>query len=271
MQTKNTMSITQGRKEIFSIAKDIREKNEYFTLTERGKPAIVLLAAEKFEKMLKKVFRPNKNKNESDFLGSLGAGFVQDRTDGESYRTRRSFQGESVFFDLRELGARGKVLVVCDENQAVYSSRQAIEKLNCSRDLIVAQLYVELIEKYGYPIGSIKIGTYVKIGQGNLGGFIEADVLADGGNSGGNLLFAVSDFENYEKNEKLKVQELFVLAQGLKKTKQKIDFLIYFSRRYSTESLKEKIKVIDAKKFPTFSAWQKAGNPFERKIPKYRR
>lgn len=270
MQIKNTMSITQGRKEIYAIAKELQEKEEYFTLTERGKPAVVLLAAEKFESMLKKIGQAKKM--QTNFLASHGVGFVCDGMGKEIYRTRTArkvSERKANDFELRILERGQKILFVCDNDQVVYSSERAIDRINSRQNLVVAQLYVELIEKYDYPIDSIKIGAYVKIGEKNSKRFIEADILVYGRNFQSNLLFAVSEFENFEKNEKLKVGELFDLAHELKKTSQKISHLIYFSRKYSKGSLKQKIKVINGKKFGNLKAWQKAGCPFEKTIPSY--
>ncbi|MBU4298753.1 type II toxin-antitoxin system Phd/YefM family antitoxin [Patescibacteria group bacterium] len=49
MNTKTTLSITEARKKIFKIAKDIQKPSRYYTLTERGRPKVVLMSAEEFE------------------------------------------------------------------------------------------------------------------------------------------------------------------------------------------------------------------------------
>jgi prevent-host-death family protein len=49
MNTKTTLPISEARKEIFKIAEKVQEPFTYYTLTERGKPKVVILSAEEFE------------------------------------------------------------------------------------------------------------------------------------------------------------------------------------------------------------------------------
>ncbi|MEX0934937.1 MAG: type II toxin-antitoxin system Phd/YefM family antitoxin [Candidatus Paceibacterota bacterium] len=49
MDIKRTISITDARKDIFNIAEDVQKPGTYYTLTEKGRPKIVLMSAEEFE------------------------------------------------------------------------------------------------------------------------------------------------------------------------------------------------------------------------------
>src|SRR3989344_8158573 len=49
MNTKTTLSISKARKDIFKIADDIEKTAGYYTLTENGKPKVVLMSAAEFE------------------------------------------------------------------------------------------------------------------------------------------------------------------------------------------------------------------------------
>jgi len=49
MQPKNTLSITEARKIIFSIANDVQKPDTHYTLTENGRPKAVIMSAEEFE------------------------------------------------------------------------------------------------------------------------------------------------------------------------------------------------------------------------------
>ena len=49
MNTKTTLSISEARKKIFKIAKDVQKPSTYYTLTEKGRPKVVLMSAEEFE------------------------------------------------------------------------------------------------------------------------------------------------------------------------------------------------------------------------------
>ncbi|MDP2638766.1 MAG: type II toxin-antitoxin system Phd/YefM family antitoxin [Candidatus Azambacteria bacterium] len=49
MNTKTTLSISEARKKIFNIAKEVQKPSNYYTLTEKGKPKAVIMSAEEFE------------------------------------------------------------------------------------------------------------------------------------------------------------------------------------------------------------------------------
>lgn len=49
MNTKTTIPISEARKRIFDIAEEIQKPDNYYTLTEKGRPKAVLMSAEQFE------------------------------------------------------------------------------------------------------------------------------------------------------------------------------------------------------------------------------
>jgi len=49
MNSKTTISITEARKKIFDIAKQVQNPAVHYTLTERGRPKAVIMSAEEFE------------------------------------------------------------------------------------------------------------------------------------------------------------------------------------------------------------------------------
>ena len=49
MNTKTTLSISEARKKIFKIAEEVQKPSNYYTLTEKGRPKVVLMSAEEFE------------------------------------------------------------------------------------------------------------------------------------------------------------------------------------------------------------------------------
>ena len=49
MDTRTTLPISEARKKIFKIAKNVQKPSRYYTLTEKGKPKAVILSAEEFE------------------------------------------------------------------------------------------------------------------------------------------------------------------------------------------------------------------------------
>ena len=55
MNMKHIIPISQARKEIFSIAKQVQQPGQYFTLTENGHPKLVVLSASEFESLVETV------------------------------------------------------------------------------------------------------------------------------------------------------------------------------------------------------------------------
>jgi len=49
MDTRTTLPISEARKNIFKIAKKVQKPAVYYTLTEKGRPKVVVLSAEEFE------------------------------------------------------------------------------------------------------------------------------------------------------------------------------------------------------------------------------
>jgi len=49
MDTKTTLPISEARKKIFKIAEKVQKPAVYFTLTEKGRPKVVVLSADEFE------------------------------------------------------------------------------------------------------------------------------------------------------------------------------------------------------------------------------
>ena len=49
MEIKTIMSITEARKKIFKIAKDVQKPSRHYILTEKGRPKAVIMSAEEFE------------------------------------------------------------------------------------------------------------------------------------------------------------------------------------------------------------------------------
>lgn len=52
MNSKNTLSITEARKRIFEIAEETQKPDVRYTITEKGKPKMVMLSAEEYESLI---------------------------------------------------------------------------------------------------------------------------------------------------------------------------------------------------------------------------
>lgn len=49
MNSKTTLSISEARKKIFDIGEEVQKPNVHYTLTENGKPKMVIMGVEEFE------------------------------------------------------------------------------------------------------------------------------------------------------------------------------------------------------------------------------
>jgi prevent-host-death family protein len=238
MKTKTTLSITEVRKNIFSIAEKIQKDDDYFTLTERGVPKVVMISAEKFESLTKK----------KDLV------LADDPSKNHASGPPRVF---------------AKTLIIRDDSRVIYLSEDDRDSKHQEESLIRAQLYVRLIEKYKYPLGLIEFGRYVKIGPKESKRYIEADVIINDEKGNVKVLFEIVPFVDYEENSDKIITDLFDLAKSLSWIK-KPEWLVYFSRNCKGVKSKEKITAVDYSKFNTFAAWKKAGRPSKKEIPEFK-
>ena len=254
MKTKNTLSVSEGRKKIFSIINDVQKPNVYFTLTERGKPKAVILSAEKFEYLMFERSR-ELSKNVWGVLDD------EEKSKWVKDQARKNYIAENpqVF---------PKVFVVRDESKVVYlSDRQNAEELRDKEEnLIKSQLYIKLIEELKFPLYCIELGRYVRINGKENKKYIEADAIVNDRKGNVEMIFEVCAYSDFEEKMDVIAANLFDLANSLSWIK-KPKYLIYYSRSRKNQVPKEKILVIETSKFNTFSAWKKAGRPGGKKIP----
>lgn len=239
MQIETMLPITEARKRIFYIAERVQRSDVFYTLTQRGKPKAVILSAKKYEFL-------NNKKNERFILA-------------DRYYSEGVCQFNQIF---------PKALIIRDESRVVYLSNNDAESKYQEEGLIKAQLYVEIVEKYKYPLNLVEYGRYVKVGGKSSKRYIEADIIINDEKGNVRMIFEVSPFSDYEKNMDAIVADLFILADSLNWVK-KPEYLVYYSRNSRNGEAKEKILVIDYLKFNTFYAWKKSGRPGKEKIPKF--
>ena len=49
MNTQTTLSVTDARKQLFKIINEVSKQKSYYTITEKGKPKVVILSSEEFD------------------------------------------------------------------------------------------------------------------------------------------------------------------------------------------------------------------------------
>lgn len=55
MNSKNTLPISEARKRIFEIAQEVQKPDNYYTLTEKGRPKAVVMSAEQFDSIMETI------------------------------------------------------------------------------------------------------------------------------------------------------------------------------------------------------------------------
>jgi hypothetical protein len=222
-------------------------------LTERGKPKVVILSAEKFDYLVDK-----RNKEFLKINSNLKGGNNHGgKVIKDSAKTGYITENYQVF---------PKIFVIRDESRVVYLSSNDENLKQKKEDLIKCQLYVKLIEQLKFPINSVEIGRYVKVSGGNGKRYIEADILINDRSGNTQMIFEVGNFEGYEDNLNKVFLDLFELADSLTVMK-KPHYLIYYSRLFRNGKSEEKISVVDYTKFNSFLAWKKAGRTMKKEIP----
>ena len=240
MKTKNTMPLTEARRNIFSLADAVQKPDTHYILTDRGVPKMVAISVKKFEQL-------------------MNGGEKFQLADGNS--RKYGFQGNQFF---------SKTLIIRDESRVIYLSGNDQNQNSRYQEegLIKSQLFVKLIEEYSYPLGIIELGRYVKVGGENSRKYIEADIIINDERGNVDTIFEVGLFSEYEKNADKIISDLFDLASALSWVKKPKN-LIYFSRSCKNGNAQEKATVIDYSKFNSFLAWKKAGRPNTKEIPHY--
>lgn len=254
MKAKTTLSISEARKNFFAITDEVQSPEVYYTLTQRGRPKVVIVSAEQFESLINQqniqVVRALANKSEKE------TGFVLRETPKRFYGD--TFPKENEVFILKEAP---KVL---------YVDRKMSGDLYQAKELAKAQLYIELIDKYHYPLYLIEVGRCVKIGDEGSRRYTEADIIISGYPSNILLLFSVSPMSVYDEHKETSLKELFELAQSLSSGTRLITHLVYYSRLHEKSAVKYRCMVISYNEYPSYDAWVAAGSLYSKKIPDYK-
>lgn len=149
------------------------------------------------------------------------------------------------------------------------TQKYGLQKTNIKeKEVVKAQLYVDLVEKYGYSFDQIDLGMYVSVGGEGSRRFMEADMVVWG--KGGNplLLFATVPFADYERDFERTIKELFEIGNAINGGKNHLTHLVYYSRSFAAGRAQKKISVIDITENKIFADWEKNGRQVGKNIPR---
>lgn len=239
------ITITDARKEIFSLTDSVAKKNIVFTLTEHGLPKVILLSPKRYAFLQQKTVteRELSNSNASPFFPAAW----------------------SVRDTAKKTYARDTASLL-----SIPSSRGEINLLANAKKLAVAQLFVKLAEEYGYSSQQLQLDTCIRIDGYHGNHTIDIDLLLTDEQGNPVALFLVAPFQKYNDLKQRSFRDLFEINHSLKKEYgcDTVRHLVYFSRTVGDPDAKDLWTAIDAQKFSSFSQWKQKKCPAETIFPK---
>jgi prevent-host-death family protein len=258
MQVKNTLSISDARKQLFSIADEVQSPDTYYTLTERGRPKVVILSTERFESIV----------NQQNIQITRAMAML----DWEKEQSGKSFSVREV--PMRTYGdmlpKKHTTFVLQEAPRVMYVDRKSSGDRYQAKELAKAQLYVELIERYRYPLYLVEVGRYVKVGGNESKRYTEADIMISGSQNNFLVLFSVSAMAVYDERLDASFHELFDIAEALAYRTDLQTRLTYYSRSYDEKNgAKHRFDTVSFNEYPSYDGWVAAERPTKKELPSY--
>ena len=161
---------------------------------------------------------------------------------------------EELFFVLRETRD-----IVRDVGAAYGEDRE--------KESIIAGLCVDLIEKYEYRLANIQVKELLPFVAEKKLSYTEIDIVVTNKTENPALLVEVLPHEEYEFRLHLAMQKLFSVAHAIGRDSPLL-FLVCYTRWHENGFIKEKIAIVDTRRFPTYELWQSSGFACETEIPR---
>lgn len=140
------------------------------------------------------------------------------------------------------------------------------------KEHIIAQLSVDMIEKYHYRLGHLHVQELIPIVSQSGWQYPEADILVEGHGGNPRLIIKALPHAAYHEGLAAGIEELFLLARAIPSRKTTPLFIIPYTRWQNASgegTTREEFLVINASIFPTSDAWIRAGRPTESQIPSH--
>ena len=248
MRTATTIPITEARKRLFEIAREVQKPGVQYTLTEHGKPTVTILSARAFE--------------------VLSQADVSRRREALSKRLPYASVSDQVL-------SRMLPLVVRETSSRIYGAGESENAPYYAKELAKALLYVSLVETYGYPNELIDIGRWVRIGGEGSQTYVEADLIVDDPVHDQLIICAVAGERWYDERRDAALEELFALRSALP-TRKEI-YLVYYTRALKPDGhgtrahsqLQERWLVVDGEEYTTLADWSASGEQVQKILPSF--
>lgn len=167
---------------------------------------------------------------------------------------------------------KGYISISRDGSKVTYLSQGYVDNFTDPEEQVRAEFYIDLIEKYKYKPDKniIELEKYRKIGHPHKKTDIKMDIVVYDKDHNPFMLFELKSRDDYEKYFESSIKtQLFEPAATEDKGKGNLKFLIYYTCWYGENGkLQEKYETIDYAKYKSFEAWEEAGRPNLRYIPK---
>ena len=239
------ITITDARKDIFSLTDTIAKKNAVITLTEHGLPKAILLSPKRYDR-LERLLKRKQTRSEQKFPLILSPAWSVRDASHQSYSQNT------------------------DSLLSLPSSRGAIDTLATAKKIAVAQLFIQLAEEYGYPPQCLYLDICVRTDGHDGNRSIDIDLLLTDAKGNPEAIFLAAPFQKYESFRERSLRDLFEVSRALKKEYRCTDIrhLVYFSKTVGDSAKKDFWTIVDARTFSSFAQWKRAGFPAETVFPK---
>ena len=168
---------------------------------------------------------------------------------------------------IRYSGMTEELFFVFRETQYISRDRSTMHSEdNKEKESIIAELCVDLIEKYGYHLGNIRIKEFVPVLSPKGVSYHEIDILITDNAENPMLLVEVLPHKEYIFHRNLAIQKLFSLAAAVGSVSSSPS-LVCYTRWREDGLIKQNKAVVDTRRFPTYEAWQSSGFEYETEIP----
>ena len=144
------------------------------------------------------------------------------------------------------------------------------EALEKETERIVAELCVDIIERYGYRLADIMVGELVPIVTPAGWDYPEIDILVRGDAKTPTLVIEAVPADHYATDQNRILAKLFAIAPAIRHSIPSSPlYLVLYTRGHISASagMQEMALVIDYDKTPGFEAWIHAGSPAFYEIP----
>jgi len=233
---KQVLPITTVRRNIFAIAEDVVNNGKRYIITEHGHPTIMI--------------SPACNEN-IQYVSS-------DTVTEEAFMMADDCQNR-----YRGVKKNSPNFFVHDR---YYGEVYGKKYIPGSREVIRSCLTVALLEQYKYPLSHLAVGYSIEISENR---FIQSDIIVHDGRGNVQIVFIVTQKEQFDEGSDGAVHDLYAVAKAFKRQGQQgPNYLFYYTRDVmQQEKCSEQMIGIDYKKYPTKHSWQCTGKKSLDRIP----